>query len=118
MNIDDRIENLNKDIIRTSRKIKNIQVFDDIIGITSGVSLIIGINIIGYISIPNNYYYLHMPVFQLSILVGILPSINLPTYKTMKKVTLYQEKIRKDIDELHEIALEENKKMIKHKKME
>lgn len=113
MNNDERIEYLNNDILKISRKIKNIEIFNDVVGITSGFSLIVGINTVSLLHIPQNYKYLQMPVLLLSIAIGMVPSINLPTYKTMKKMILYQEKIRNNINELHEIALEENKKMMK-----
>lgn len=118
MSEEERIDYLNHRIIILNRKIKNINTRDDIIGILSGFLIFSGINI-GYIYNLSGYddSCLYSVVMLCSIGLGMVPGISLPTYKTMKKVALYQMEIKKSIDELHQFALEEDKKMVKIKKM-
>lgn len=112
----DKEQELNNKIDTLNRKIKNIRVRDDIIGIVSGFTLITGINYLGYTNIPNIYESLFgAQYFIMSIGIGIIPSICLPTYKTMKKVAKYKIEITKCLQEKENCEMKDIKQKVKTK---
>lgn len=118
MSEEERIEYLNNRIIQLNRRIKNISTRDDIIGIVFGFLIFTGINV-WYILDLSDYYdnHLYPIIMASSIGLGMVPGSNLPTYKTMKKVSSYRMEIRESMNELHQFALEENERMAKVKKI-
>lgn len=118
MSEEERIEYLNNRIIILNRRIKNISTRDDIIGLVFGFLIFTGINA-WYILDLSEYCadQLYPTIMVGSIGLGMIPGVNLPTYKTIKKVSSYQMEIREYMNELHQFALEENERMAKVKKL-
>lgn len=118
MSEEERITYLNSRIIELNRKIKKINTRDDIVGVLSGFFIFTGINVWCIHNLPEYYDSSLYSIIMLgSIGLGMVPGINLPTYKTMRKVSSYQMQIKEYVNELHQFALEENERMVKGKKI-
>lgn len=109
--VDKRITLLNKNIIKNEKKIKNLRIRDDIIGffpvaILTGTTIGVGIKFNNSQFISDHYF----GMILISLFTGCIPANFLPSKKTIKKVKVYQKNIQDDINKLHSIALEENKK--------
>lgn len=109
--VDKEITLLNKNIIKNEKKIKNLRIRDDIIGffpvaILTGTTIGVGIKFNNSQFISDHYF----GMILISLFTGCIPANFLPFKKTIKKVKVYQKNIQDDINKLHSIALEENKK--------
>lgn len=111
MNIDERIKLLNKDIISNQKKIRNLRIRDDIVGFLPSFILVGTITTITFkfynLELVQDFY---PGAIFVSLIVGGIPSGYLPSEKTKQKIKTYKSNIKEAIDELHSIALEENKK--------
>lgn len=112
MNAEDKkIILLNKNITKNERKIKNLRIRDDIIGffpvaILTGTTVGVGIKFNNSQFISDHYF----GMILISLFAGCVPANFLPSKKTKEKIKIYQKNIQDDINKLHSIALEENKK--------
>lgn len=115
---DERIDYLNSRIVTLNKKIKNMNTCNDVIGVFSGILIFAGIHI-GYFSKLSKYYdnSVYPVVMLCSIGLSAIPSVNLPTYKMMKKKAYYHMEIKESLNELHQFALEEDKRFVKGKKV-
>lgn len=113
----EKIEYLNDNIIRLNQKIKNINKRDEIVAMSLGLSIILGMNVFAFIYLADPYKNKLYPIIAVaSIGLGIVPGISIPTHRTMKKISQYQMEIKSYMNELHGMALEEDKEFEKVKK--
>lgn len=111
MNIDERIRLLNKDIVCNQKKIRNLRIRDDIVGFLPSFILVGTITTI-------TFKFCNCEVVQdlypgavfVSLIIGGIPSSYLPSEKAKQRIKTYKYNIKEAINELHSIALEENKK--------
>ena len=117
MSENDRIEYLNKEIMRKKKEIKNLELFESTIASTLAGGIIIG----GTFTIIKNYHvpiiqYLTPALFLSTLLVGSYPCVLVPTRRSLKKKIKYDKEIGEAINELHGYAIEEDKKIMLKKK--
>ncbi len=111
MDIDKKINLLNKTVIKNQNKIRYLRTRDDIIGFLPSFILVGSLTTISFKNLNNQVIQDFYPIFFIgSLIIGGIPSCYLPTNKTKDKIKKYRYNIKKAIDELHSIALEENKK--------
>lgn len=116
MSEEQEIQKLNQNIIKNTKRIKNLRIRDDIIGFFPSVllsSAVTGVYIKCYdVFLIKDLYLISILT---SFIIGSIPSAYLPTKRTKRKIEKYQNEIKISLDKLHEYAIEEDKKIFQKK---
>lgn len=112
-----RIKKLNKRINKNNRKIKNLKIMSDIKFLAPGAVLLASSTAFTIYNIDNDLaVYLYGSEIFLSVVFGIILAPN-DEFKLIQKINKRKEFIKRDLNELHEYALLENKKIMQKKNM-
>ena len=115
---DKRIQQLNKKIVKNKHKIRNLNIKDSVISLTPGVVLLGTVSAYTIANHDNKiliYSYPYLLLLSLGIGVAIAGTIS--DKKIVKKIEDCETNIEQCMNELHGIALEEDKKIMKLRKM-
>lgn len=111
---DKEIEKINSNIIKTTKKIKRLEVRDTIIGLAPGAILITSSTVYTLMNSNNSILvYLYPCTLIGSIGLGMIPLSMVCSKNNTKK---YKEELNRNLDTLHEEAIKENKILQKKKK--
>lgn len=116
MSEEQEIQELNQNIIKNTKRIKNLRIRDDIIGFFPMVVLS-GTVTAFYIRYHDVFLIKQFYPLSLlsSLIIGGIPSTYLPTIRTQRKIEDCKNEIKISLDKLHEYAIEEDKKILTKK---